>query len=268
MSKLTTNTRCRKSQQYKQAARQFSNDNSTKLINYLKVYEKESTKPLTLEEERELISRYKDSNPEKLKDLLIIHNIRLVFQIAKKYSLTSKDFDEMIARGLEGLAYSTSKFDFNKGSKFSTYASRWIRKSFLKEFNTREIRYDKRQKEKEIRKYGEDFYDKEILQQNSQHQSYYDSLSSDFNASIQPIYDSHKEYLIREIKQIVDDKMKFTPEEYEVYERLILSETSVRQVARDLNLSVYNTNKIKKRVIGNIQSALEDRFHCPLEEIY
>lgn len=266
MPRITTNPRNRKSQHYNSTAKQFSNDNSTKLINYLKAYEKDSTKPLTLEEERELISRYKDSNPEKLKDLLIIHNIRLVFQIAKKYSQSSKDFDELIARGLEGLAYSTTKFDFNKGSKFSTYASKWIRKNFLKEFNTREMRYDRRQKENEIKRFGEDFYDKSMFQEYSGQSCY--ELSSDANTSLQPIYDSHKEYLIREIKQIVDNKIHFSPEESEIYSRLILSETPVRQVARDLNLSVYTTNKIRNKVIENIQTALEDRFNCPLEEIY
>ena len=70
------------------------NENTTKLANQLKAAEKQYP-PLTKEEEQAMIKKYKHDRA-KLNELLILHNIRAVFNIAKKYKGKTDDFDSMI----------------------------------------------------------------------------------------------------------------------------------------------------------------------------
>ena len=80
------------------------------------------------------------NNREEISRLLILHNTRLVFWVAKKYYSKTNDFDELLAKGFYGLVEAAGKFDINRGTKFSTYATSWIKKEILKEFSTKEIK--------------------------------------------------------------------------------------------------------------------------------
>lgn len=57
-----------------------------------------------------------------------MHNIRMVFNCAKKYALKTNDFDNLIQEGLRGLAIAADRFDLDRGIKFITYATPWILK--------------------------------------------------------------------------------------------------------------------------------------------
>ena len=103
------------------------NGSTTKLAAWM-IRMQDQVKPLTKEEERAMIEKYKD-DPDTLKQKLILHNIRLVFNICKKYALSAKSFDDLIGKGLYALAYAASKFDPDRNIKFSTYATNWIFKA-------------------------------------------------------------------------------------------------------------------------------------------
>ena len=60
---------------------------------------------------------------------LIEHNLRLVAHIIKKYYSNLKDQDELISIGTVGLIKAVSTFDYQKGNRFATYASRCIEKA-------------------------------------------------------------------------------------------------------------------------------------------
>lgn len=82
-------------------------------------------KPLSAEEELECFKRLKQGDT-KSKHKLIEHNLRLVAHIIKKYYSQSTEQDELISIGTIGLIKAVSTFDYTKGSKFATYASRCI----------------------------------------------------------------------------------------------------------------------------------------------
>ena len=108
------------------------NQNTTKLIAELKKAAKQYP-PLKKRDEEELIRRFSDNRPH-LNNLLFMHNIRLVFNVAKKYMSKTDDFDSMVQDGMLGLAIAAENFDITRGIKFITYATPWVRKKVLERF--------------------------------------------------------------------------------------------------------------------------------------
>ena len=86
---------------------------------------------LTPEEEMELSVRVAEGD-EEAKNKLAESNLRLVVSIAKRYVGRGLLFLDLIQEGNIGLMKAVDKFDYDKGYKFSTYATWWIRQAITR----------------------------------------------------------------------------------------------------------------------------------------
>jgi RNA polymerase sigma factor (sigma-70 family) len=82
-------------------------------------------------EDLDKIEHYLDE-ANKIKDLLINCNMRLVVSIAKRHSGQTDSFFELLSDGNMSLMRAVEKFDYFRGNKFSTYASWAIMKNFAR----------------------------------------------------------------------------------------------------------------------------------------
>ena len=87
-------------------------------------------KPLSAKEERIYMERFKNGD-KKAREILIEHNLRLVAHIAKKYSGSVQDSDDIISIGTIGLIKGISSFDPSKGTRLATYAARCVENEIL-----------------------------------------------------------------------------------------------------------------------------------------
>ena len=86
--------------------------------------------PLTKQQEDEILSEIEEENFER-RELLVIHNLRLVVYIARKFENTGVGIEDLVSIGTIGLIKAVNTFRPSKKIKLATYASRCIENEIL-----------------------------------------------------------------------------------------------------------------------------------------
>ena len=87
-------------------------------------------KPLTREEEAQLLQRMAEGDGEA-REKLIEHNLRLAAHIARKYTVPGYDADDLVSIGTVGLIKGVNTFKAGTGTQLSTYCARCIENEIL-----------------------------------------------------------------------------------------------------------------------------------------
>ena len=107
----------------------ITNRESASLDKYLQEIGKEEL--ITVEEEVELAQRIRKGDQEALEKLTKA-NLRFVVSVAKQYQNQGLSLPDLINEGNLGLIKAAEKFDCDRGFRFSTYATWWIRQAITR----------------------------------------------------------------------------------------------------------------------------------------
>lgn len=91
--------------------------------------------PLPSDEERRLFALC-ESGDTSAREKLILHNLRLVSHIVRKYYSSAKNQEDLVSIGTVGLIKAVDSFRISSGSRFATYAAKCIQNEILMHFRS------------------------------------------------------------------------------------------------------------------------------------
>ncbi len=91
--------------------------------------------PLSAEKERKLFGEAKEGN-NQAREKLILHNLRLVSHIVRKYYATARNQEDLVSIGTIGLIKAVDSFKTDTGARFATYGAKCIQNEILMHFRS------------------------------------------------------------------------------------------------------------------------------------
>ena len=202
-------------------------------------------KPLTSEEERDYLNRYRNGDKEA-KNILIEKNLRLVAHIVKKYHNSGRELDELIAIGIVGLVKAVNTFDADKGNRIVTYAARCIENELLMMLRS------ERKLAREVSLYDPIGTDKEGNEINLL--DIIEAQDTDMterivlNSNIRQLYENIEHNLSDREREIICRR-------YGLHGQL---PSTQREIAQALGISRSYVSRIEKKALEKLRTGMED----------
>jgi len=92
--------------------------------------------PLPSDKERDCFKKFLETRDEEARQLLILHNLRLVSHIVRKYYSSSPNGEDLVSVGTVGLCKAVDSFSPANGTRFATYAAKCIQNEILMYFRS------------------------------------------------------------------------------------------------------------------------------------
>mgnify|MGYP001255200857 FL=1 len=199
-------------------------------------------RPLSAARERECLVAYRE-NGDMAGGELIEHNLRLGAHIIKKYYSRAADQDDLISIGTIGLIKAVNTFDYTKGIRLATYASRCVENEILMHFRAG-------------KKSAQDVSISEPIDtdKDGQQLTLIDVLAVDDTIVDDLELKLNAEKLRRYIAEVLDDR-----EQQVILWRYGLGgkERTQREVARALDISRSYVSRIEKRALEKLKKRYE-----------
>lgn len=200
--------------------------------------------PLSKEQEKICLDKLAQ-NDKEARDELILHNMRLVAHVTKKYAAGEEDAQELISIGTIGLIKAVSSFKPDYGNRFATFAIRCIENEILMYFR------NKRKSRGDVSIFEPIGTDKEGNQIHL-----VDVIENDQNDVLEDISRANDlKKLKNGMKQILSKR-----EYYILVKRFGLDgndERTQRQIAKELGISRSYVSRIEKAALKKLKKMLE-----------
>lgn len=226
--------------------------------------------PLLKAEEEKTLAQRIQAGDDEARNLLARANLRLVVSIAKKYVGRSPDLTllDLIQEGNLGLFKAVDKFEWEKGFKFSTYATWWIRQAITRALadQSRTIRIPVHMVET-IQKY------KQVVRRLSQdlgREPLAEEVATEMGLDIEKVHVIHKidQDTVSLEKPIGDDNEKSTLGEFIADEKILSpDQDSARRILADQVKDILEDLSEKERKILQMRHGLADGVMHTLEEV-
>lgn len=197
-------------------------------------------KPLTIEEEKVCFDKLIDGD-KNAEEILVKHNLRLVAHVSKKYKNSNLEQDDLISIGSIGLMKAIKTFSYDKGTNFSTYASRCIENEILMTFRSE-------------KKNAQSVYLEDVISidKDGNNLSLYEILNDDS----QPIENQvENKILYNKVAKIIEDDL--SPREQLILTKRFglngLTPKTQIEIAEELNISRSYISRLEKKAIKIIK---------------
>ena len=197
---------------------------------------------LTQSEEKECFAMMK-SGDEEARQKLILHNLRLVSHIVRKYYSNNKNQEDLVSIGTIGLVKAVDTYNTDNGTRFATYASKCIQNEILMSFRAE-------------KKHSSDVSINETIDvdRDGNPLAYIDVISSDENVSEETERKIMSERALKCIKTVL------TLRERQIiimrYGLCGTQELTQREIAEKLGISRSYVSRIEKSALEKLRSAL------------
>ena len=185
----------------------------------------------------------KTQNDEAAREALILHNLRLVSHMVRKYYATSPNQDDLVSVGTVGLVKAVDSFSDANGARFATYASKCIQNEILMYFRSQ------KKLSAEVSLNETIDIDKE-----GNPLTYIDVISCDESLEAETERKLSSAKALKLVEQILSEReRKIITMRYGLYGKKPLTQ---REVADKLSISRSYVSRIEKSALDKLRNAL------------
>lgn len=201
--------------------------------------------PLSSEEEKIYLERMKNGDDEA-RNILIERNLRLVAHVAKKYSSSNVDQDDLISIGSIGLIKGINSFDMNKSFKLATYVAKCIENEILMYLRSNKKRGSDVYLNEPI---GKDKDDNEVtLQEVLENNDRNIEEVVDLKLKVKLLYEKMKKILKKREKLIIELRFGLNGEKPKTQ----------KEIAKMMNISRSYVSRIESKAIGKLAKEIKE----------
>ena len=199
--------------------------------------------PLSKQQEEEILNEIENDNFER-RELLVVHNLRLVVYIARKFENTGVGIEDLISIGTIGLIKAVNTFRPSKKIKLATYASRCIENEILMYLRKTASRKNEMSIDEPL---NVDWDGNELLLG--------DVLGSDSDSVNRNIeYQDEKRRILSLVKQLSDRERQIMTMRFGLFGS---KEYTQKQVADMMGISQSYISRLEKRIVQKLKREIE-----------
>ena len=199
--------------------------------------------PLSKQQEEEILLEIENDNFER-RELLVVHNLRLVVYIARKFENTGVGIEDLISIGTIGLIKAVNTFRPSKKIKLATYASRCIENEILMYLRKTASRKNEMSIDEPL---NVDWDGNELLLGDV-----LGSASDSVNRNIE--YQDEKRRILSLVKQLSDRERQIMTMRFGLFGS---KEYTQKQVADMMGISQSYISRLEKRIVQKLKREIE-----------